>query len=200
MRFQEPFRTAPHFALVLPIPALEFTRQARYFCRHYPALFASRPLESAKGILSPRSHSAPVPRYSPRARYSPALGSSSMMLRLLSVPRSCLPRAADPVLAGLPAARLLLPVRTATKKAAGTVKNKSGTPGRRLGLKVFGGDVRAGTVILRQRGRRYWEGENVGIGRDHTLFALCDGKVTFTHGMRAHSGLWKTVVNVIKPT
>jgi len=86
-------------------------------------------------------------------------------------------------------------VRTATKKAAGTVKNTSGTPGKRLGLKVFGSEVRAGNIIVRQRGRRYWEGAGVGIGRDHTLYALTDGRVTFTHGLRKN-GKWKTVVNV----
>ena len=86
--------------------------------------------------------------------------------------------------------------RFATKKAGGTVKNKSGTPGRRLGLKVFGGPVLAGSIIVRQRGRRYWEGPNVGIGRDHTLFALTDGSVTFTHARR-ENGKKKTIVYVV---
>jgi large subunit ribosomal protein L27 len=76
------------------------------------------------------------------------------------------------------------------------VKNKSGTPGRRLGLKIFGGPVQAGNVILRQRGMRYWEGPNVGVGRDHTLYALIDGLVTFTHARR-YNGKKKTIVNVL---
>ena len=56
--------------------------------------------------------------------------------------------------------------------------------GRRLGVKKFGGEaVRAGNIIVRQRGTVFHPGDNVGMGKDHTLFALKDGKVSFLHGL-----------------
>jgi len=68
----------------------------------------------------------------------------------------------------------------ATKKGGGSTRNGRSTAGRRLGVKHFGGEnVRAGNIIARQRGTRFHPGENVGIGRDHTLFALIDGTVEF---------------------
>ena len=68
----------------------------------------------------------------------------------------------------------------ATKKAGGSSRNGRDSAGRRLGVKKFGGElVIAGNIIIRQRGTKYHPGANVGMGKDHTLFALSDGKVSF---------------------
>jgi len=68
----------------------------------------------------------------------------------------------------------------AHKKGQGTSKNGRESHSKRLGVKKFGGEeVIAGNIIVRQRGTRFHPGVNVGIGRDHTLFALADGKVAF---------------------
>ncbi len=68
----------------------------------------------------------------------------------------------------------------ASKKAGGSTRNGRDSSGRRLGLKKFGNEiVRAGNIIVRQRGTKFFAGENVGMGTDHTLFALKDGKVAF---------------------
>ena len=68
----------------------------------------------------------------------------------------------------------------AHKKAGGSSRNGRDTAGRRLGLKKFGGQVViSGNIILRQRGTKYHPGENVGIGRDHTIFATAEGRVNF---------------------
>ena len=68
----------------------------------------------------------------------------------------------------------------AHKKAGGSSKNGRDSESKRLGVKVFGGQsVIAGNIIIRQRGTRYHAGDNVGIGRDHTLFAKANGKVKF---------------------
>lgn len=68
----------------------------------------------------------------------------------------------------------------AHKKGQGTSRNGRDSHSKRLGVKKFGGEsVVAGNIILRQRGTRYHPGANVGIGRDHTLFALKDGAVAF---------------------
>lgn len=68
----------------------------------------------------------------------------------------------------------------AHKKAGGSSKNGRDSESKRLGVKRFGGEtVSAGNIIVRQRGTRYRPGRNVGVGRDHTLFALKDGKVQF---------------------
>ena len=68
----------------------------------------------------------------------------------------------------------------AHKKAGGSSRNGRDTEGRRLGLKKSGGQaVIAGNIILRQRGTRWKPGTNVGLGRDHTIFALVDGTVSF---------------------
>ena len=68
----------------------------------------------------------------------------------------------------------------AHKKAGGSSRNGRDSAGRRLGVKKFGGEaVIAGNIIVRQRGTKFHPGENVGIGKDHTLFALCDGNVSF---------------------
>lgn len=68
----------------------------------------------------------------------------------------------------------------AHKKGVGSSKNGRESESKRLGVKAFGGEVvRAGNIIVRQRGTTHHPGENVGIGKDHTLFALIDGVVVF---------------------
>jgi len=68
----------------------------------------------------------------------------------------------------------------AHKKAGGSSRNGRDSAGQRLGLKIFGGEaVVAGNIIARQRGTKWHPGRNVGLGKDHTLFALIDGKVEF---------------------
>jgi len=68
----------------------------------------------------------------------------------------------------------------AHKKAGGSSRNGRDTAGRRLGVKKFGGEtVIAGNIIIRQRGTKMKPGRNVGLGRDHTIFALVDGHVSF---------------------
>ena len=68
----------------------------------------------------------------------------------------------------------------AHKKAGGSSRNGRDTAGRRLGIKMFGGQsVVAGNIIARQRGTTWHPGQNVGLGKDHTLFALINGRVAF---------------------
>ena len=68
----------------------------------------------------------------------------------------------------------------AHKKAAGSTKNGRESESKRLGVKKFGGEnVRAGNILVRQRGTKFHAGNNVGMGRDHTLFAKADGNVVF---------------------
>ena len=70
----------------------------------------------------------------------------------------------------------------AHKKAGGSARNKNGrdSHSKRLGLKKFGGEaVISGNILVRQRGTKYHPGDNVGMGKDHTLFALTDGRVKF---------------------
>ena len=81
----------------------------------------------------------------------------------------------------------------AHKKAGGSSRNGRDSDGRRLGVKRFGGQkVVAGNILVRQRGTKMDAGENVGVGRDHTLFAIADGIVSF----RRRSG-GKVEVNVL---
>lgn len=73
----------------------------------------------------------------------------------------------------------------AHKKGGGRTKNGRDSQGKRLGVKRYAGEaVRAGTIIVRQRGTRIHAGNNVGVGKDHTLFALIDGKVKFEHATK----------------
>ena len=76
----------------------------------------------------------------------------------------------------------------AHKKAGGSSRNGRDSESKRLGTKVYGGEsVRAGGIIVRQRGTRIHPGVNVGLGKDHTLYALVDGTVTFrVKGERQH--------------
>lgn len=69
----------------------------------------------------------------------------------------------------------------AHKKGLGSSKNGRDSNSKRLGVKKFGGElVKAGSILLRQRGTRYLPGANVGLGRDYTIFSLIDGNVKFT--------------------
>ena len=76
----------------------------------------------------------------------------------------------------------------AHKKAGGSSRNGRDSAGRRLGVKLFGGQAAiAGNIIVRQRGTVHWAGAGVGMGKDHTLFALVDGHVTFTKALKGRS-------------
>lgn len=67
-------------------------------------------------------------------------------------------------------------------KGGGTTKNGRDSAGRRLGVKRYGGEtVKAGTIIVRQRGTKVYAGENAGLGKDHTVFAKADGVVSFVN-------------------
>ena len=82
----------------------------------------------------------------------------------------------------------------AQKKAGGSSRNGRDSAGRRLGVKKFGGEsVLAGNILIRQRGTKYYPGDLVGMGRDHTLFALSEGHVSFSHGAKG-----KTFISVVK--
>lgn len=71
----------------------------------------------------------------------------------------------------------------AHKKGVGSSKNGRESHSKRLGVKIFGGEVcKAGNIIVRQRGTEFHPGKNIGMGKDHTLFALVDGTVSFTVG------------------
>ena len=69
----------------------------------------------------------------------------------------------------------------AHKKAGGSVRNGRDSAGQRLGVKRYGGEtVLCGNIIVRQRGTKFIPGKNVGLGKDHTIFAMMDGQVVFT--------------------
>ncbi len=83
----------------------------------------------------------------------------------------------------------------AHKKAGGSSRNGRDSAGRRLGVKKFGGEaVVPGNIIIRQRGTKWHVGENVGLGKDHTIFSLIDGVVKFYKGKNN-----KTIVSVTAP-
>lgn len=76
----------------------------------------------------------------------------------------------------------------AHKKAGGSSRNGRDSEGRRLGLKKSGGQaVIPGNIIIRQRGTKYHPGENVGIGKDHTIFATAEGRVAFARGAKGRT-------------
>ena len=81
----------------------------------------------------------------------------------------------------------------AHKKAGGSSRNGRDSAGRRLGVKKFGGQsVIAGNIIVRQRGTKWWPGANVGMGKDHTIFAKSYGMVSFHTGLKG-----RTFISVI---
>ena len=84
----------------------------------------------------------------------------------------------------------------AHKKVGGSSRNGRDTAGRRLGIKMFGGEsVAAGNILVRQRGTKWHAGHNVGIGKDHTLFALTHGRVQFNTKAKG-----RTYVSVVPMT
>ena len=83
----------------------------------------------------------------------------------------------------------------AHKKAGGSSRNGRDSKGRRLGVKKFGGEaVIPGNILVRQRGTKLWPGTGVGLGRDHTIFAVVEGQVTFHTGLKG-----RTFVSVLPP-
>jgi large subunit ribosomal protein L27 len=83
----------------------------------------------------------------------------------------------------------------AHKKAGGSSRNGRDSHSKRLGVKAFGGEaINAGSIIVRQRGTKVHPGVNVGMGKDHTLYALVDGKVEF----KVSGAAGKTVVSVVE--
>ena len=85
----------------------------------------------------------------------------------------------------------------AHKKAGGSTRNGRDSESKRLGVKKFGGQkVLAGNIIVRQRGTKFHPGENVGMGKDHTLFALRDGNVSFRQ--RAGKRMFVSVQDQVK--
>ncbi|GAA5109893.1 50S ribosomal protein L27 [Bartonella jaculi] len=85
----------------------------------------------------------------------------------------------------------------AHKKAGGSSRNGRDSESKRLGVKKFGGEaVIAGNIIVRQRGTRWHPGDNVGIGKDHTLFALSNGKVSFQR--KANNRSYVSVIPMVE--
>jgi large subunit ribosomal protein L27 len=81
----------------------------------------------------------------------------------------------------------------AHKKGVGSSRNGRESHSKRLGVKLWGGqEVNAGNIIIRQRGTKYFPGKGVGLGKDHTIYALIDGKVKFTRGKND-----KSIVHVV---
>jgi large subunit ribosomal protein L27 len=84
----------------------------------------------------------------------------------------------------------------AHKKAGGSSRNGRDSQSKRLGVKAYGGEaITAGAIIVRQRGTKVHPGTNVGMGKDHTLFALVDGKVAFT----VKGSERRTIVSILPP-
>ncbi len=82
----------------------------------------------------------------------------------------------------------------AHKKAGGSSRNGRDSAGRRLGVKKFGGEaVLPGNIIVRQRGTKWWPGNGVGLGRDHTIFATEEGVVEFRKGLKG-----RTFISVVE--
>ncbi|GGB15654.1 50S ribosomal protein L27 [Allosediminivita pacifica] len=76
----------------------------------------------------------------------------------------------------------------AHKKAGGSSRNGRDSAGRRLGVKLYGGELAIpGNIIVRQRGTKFWPGEGVGMGKDHTIFATTEGNVSFSKGLKGRT-------------
>jgi large subunit ribosomal protein L27 len=76
----------------------------------------------------------------------------------------------------------------AHKKAGGSSRNGRDSAGRRLGVKLFGGEAaQPGAIIVRQRGTTWWPGAGVGMGKDHTIFAVTEGHVSFRKGLKGRT-------------
>jgi large subunit ribosomal protein L27 len=86
----------------------------------------------------------------------------------------------------------------AHKKAGGSSRNGRDSNPKMLGVKLFGGEkVSGGNIIVRQRGTKFWAGEGVGMGKDHSLFALSDGQVAFRQGFKRRT--YVSVINAANP-
>ena len=84
----------------------------------------------------------------------------------------------------------------AHKKAGGSSRNGRDSIGRRLGVKKYGGEaVIPGNILVRQRGTKWWPGDNVGMGKDHTIFSTVEGQVKFHKGLKG-----RTFVSVVPAT
>ena len=84
----------------------------------------------------------------------------------------------------------------AHKKAGGSSRNGRDSAGRRLGVKLYGGQQAIpGNIIVRQRGTKFWPGEGVGMGKDHTIFATAEGAVLFHKGLKG-----RTFISVLPST
>ncbi|MBI3675900.1 MAG: 50S ribosomal protein L27 [Proteobacteria bacterium] len=87
----------------------------------------------------------------------------------------------------------------AHKKAGGSSRNGRDSAGQRLGVKKFGGEaIEAGNIIVRQRGTQFHPGSNVGIGKDHTIFATADGHVQFRQGFKRRTYVSVLAMNPAK--
>jgi large subunit ribosomal protein L27 len=87
----------------------------------------------------------------------------------------------------------------AHKKAGGSSRNGRDSNPKMLGVKLFGGEkVAGGNIIVRQRGTKFWAGEGVGMGKDHSLFALTEGQVAFRQGFKRRT--YVSVINAMNPT
>ena len=76
----------------------------------------------------------------------------------------------------------------AHKKAGGSSRNGRDSAGRRLGVKKYGGEaVIPGNILVRQRGTKFWPGQNVGMGKDHTIFSVVEGSVKFYKGLKGRT-------------
>ena len=76
----------------------------------------------------------------------------------------------------------------AHKKAGGSSRNGRDSAGRRLGVKLYGGELAIpGNIIVRQCGTKFWPGEGVGMGKDHTIFATTEGNVSFSKGLKGRT-------------
>ena len=88
----------------------------------------------------------------------------------------------------------------AHKKAGGSSRNGRDTEGRRLGVKKFGGEaVVPGNIIIRQRGTKWHPGDNVGMGSDHTIFALSEGKVAFRKKAKGRTYVSVGAAGLLRP-
>jgi large subunit ribosomal protein L27 len=86
----------------------------------------------------------------------------------------------------------------AHKKAGGSSRNGRDSNPKMLGVKLFGGEkIAGGNIIVRQRGTKFWAGENVGMGKDHTLYALTGGQVSFKSGFKRRT--YVSVINATNP-
>ena len=113
----------------------------------------------------------------------------SLFFPPLTAPRPLLPRAAGPCSAApaesLAAAFQLQQTRWASKKQGGSTQNNKDSNPKYLGVKLYGGEhCIPGNIIVRQRGTKFHPGDNVGMGKDHTIFSLVEGNIQFVHDKR----------------